>query len=183
MKKLTVQLFLAALLTVLCASCTQYYAAHPAYASTIGRSQPTLSGSYDVVELEYHHARVYPSGVMIWAKTAGIYPQKVNVYDIDRDGAYESVYVCPDMPNRWKVYHNLRPVPGVTVVPNSMTADEAQSYIWMALNAKNKVRAQRPAPPPPPKSIEVTKPGETWYRVYPKSDEALSKKLKDVVVD
>ena len=177
-------MLLASLLSVLGVSCAQYYAAHPAYASTIGKSQPTLTGSYDTVELEYHHARVYADGVMMWAKTAGIYPQKANVYDIDRDGAYESVYVCPDMPNRWKVYHNLRPVPGVTVVPNSMTADEAQSYIWMAINAKNKVRNERKsAQQSPPKSPEIKKPGETWYRVYPESDREINKKINGVVTD
>jgi hypothetical protein len=166
-----VRMLLAALLSVLGASCTQYYSAHPAYASAIGKSQPTLTGSYDNVELEYHHARVYTDGVMMWAKTPGIYPQKANVYDIDRDGAYESVYVCPDMPNRWKVYHNLKPVPGVTVVPNSMTADDAQSYIWMAIGAKNKVRAERKVSRPAhPKVPEVETQTGTWYRVYPKED-------------
>lgn len=161
MKKMIVYLFLPALLAMVSVSCTQYYAASPAYGSGLGKTQPDTVGIPTQVDMGSHRAYVYSNAVKMTAKAGTVYPLQIDMFDLSGDGIYDIVYTRSGPQDSWLVYHKIDQVQGITHAPNTLTAKEAMSYFDLGYKAKAKV------PKPKPKPIEVKTPSETWYRVYP----------------
>src|SRR5690606_36028981 len=97
------------LLSVFTLSCTSTTFYPLGYARALGKSRPLLEGTPRKIEMDTHFASVYANGVFMRAKSGAIYPLEIVVYDINKDGAFDTVYIRPGGPDSWKVFHNLPP--------------------------------------------------------------------------
>ena len=149
MKKLLVWLLFLATLSV---SCSPFKATNLAYAASLEKSQPQLSGSAYDVELEYYFAKVYGHGVKMRSKSGDIYPLQVNVYDVNKAGTYDTVYARSGPANSWQVYRNYVPVPGMATSPETLNEVDGLRYLNWAYQAQGK--RSRPVITPKPASVQ-----------------------------
>lgn len=108
----------------------------PAQSKAIERAKPPHSGSGQSGSYGLYDYTVYTYSVKIRATSGVVRISYIDVFDINRDGRFDSVFAFQD--GVWRFVSTLGPE--YRLIPNSTSSDVLKDYLGLAYHAKREIQ-------------------------------------------